>query len=110
MRRHLATFNTHPYISAAIVGGILHHEERVARGESSPEAVMHFKATLMGPLAALGDGFFWLSLRPAAGAVAAASAPWLGAWAALLGLLIYNGVAMTLRARFFFTVSTRVSP
>ena len=64
VRRHLAFFNTHPYVAAAIVGGVLFHEERIARGEESPERVTQFKAALMGPLAALGDGFFWLSLKP----------------------------------------------
>lgn len=101
MQRHLTTFNTHPYISAAIVGGILFHEERIARGEAPPESVARFKSALMGPLAALGDGFFWLSLRPAAGAVSAALVPFIGAWAALVFLVLYNGVALTMRATFF---------
>src|SRR5262249_25702894 len=56
---------------------------------------------LMGPLAALGDGFFWLSLRPAAGALCAALVPWLGAWAAVLFLVLYNVVHFTLRAQLF---------
>jgi PTS system mannose-specific IID component len=102
VRRHLATtFNTHPYVAAAIVGGILNHEERIARGEESPESAEHFKASLMGPLAALGDGFFWLSLRPAAGALCAAMYPWLGVWCAVVFLVLYNAVHFTARARFF---------
>ena len=32
MRRHLVFFNTHPYVAAAIVGGVLYHEQRIARG------------------------------------------------------------------------------
>jgi len=55
----------------------------------------------MGPLAALGDGFFWLSLRPAAGALCAALVPWLGAWAAVLFLVLYNVVHFTLRGWLF---------
>jgi PTS system mannose-specific IID component len=55
----------------------------------------------MGPLAALGDGFFWLSLRPAAGALCAALYPWLGVWSAVLFLVLYNAVHFTARARFF---------
>jgi PTS system mannose-specific IID component len=99
--RHLEPFNTHPYIAAAILGGALHHEVKVARGEEPAEAVVDFKRALMGPLAAVGDGFFWLSLRPAVGAVGAALALWVGPWAALLGIVAYNGVAVTLRARYF---------
>src|SRR3954463_12216823 len=86
VRRHLAFFNTQPYMAAAILGGAIHHESRIARGEEGPEQVVAFKAALMGPLAALGDGFFWLSLRPALGALCAALAPVLGVWAALLFL------------------------
>ena len=102
VRRHLAFFNTHPYVAAAIVGGVLFHEERIARGEESPELVVKFKSALMGPLAALGDGFFWLSLKPAAGAVCAALVPWMGAWAAVLFLVLYNLVHLTFRARLYF--------
>jgi PTS system mannose-specific IID component len=101
VRRHLSVFNTHPYVAASIVGGVLHHERRIARGEEPPERVTAFKAALMGPLAALGDGFFWLSLRPAVGAACAALVPWLGAWAALLFLGLYNAVHLWLRARFY---------
>lgn len=101
VRRHLTPFNTHPYSAAAIVGGILYYEVRVARGEAPPEAVTRFKATLMGPLAALGDGFFWLSLKPATGALGAMLVPFLGPWAALVFLVTYNLVHFTARGWLF---------
>ena len=101
VRRHLVFFNTHPYVAAAIVGGVLYHEQRIARGEEPPDKVVAFKAALMGPLAALGDGFFWLSLKPATGAVCAALVPVLAAWAAVLFLFLYNLVHFTLRARLY---------
>lgn len=100
-RRHLAPFNTHPYAAAAIVGGILHYEAKVARGEATPDQVARFKTTLMGPLAALGDGFFWLSLRPATGAVGVALVPLLGWKAPLVFLLAYNLVHLATRAWLF---------
>ena len=103
MRRHLSPFNTHPYAAAAIVGGILHYEVRLARGEGSADDVAHFKKTLMGPLAALGDGFFWLSLRPATGAVGVALVPLIGAWAPLVFLLSYNFVHLGTRGWLFVT-------
>lgn len=102
VRRHLVFFNTHPYVAAAIVGGVLYHEMRIARGEESPERVVAFKAALMGPLAALGDGFFWLSLKPAVGALCAALVPVLQAWAAVLFLFLYNAVHFTLRGRLYW--------
>jgi PTS system mannose-specific IID component len=101
VRRHLVFFNTHPYVAAAIVGGAVFHEERISRGEESPERVVAFKAALMGPLAALGDGFFWLSLKPAVGALCAALVPVLGAWAAVLFLVLYNLVHISLRTRLY---------
>ena len=102
VRRHLVFFNTHPYVAAAIVGGVLYHEQRIAQGEEPPDRVVAFKSALMGPLAALGDGFFWLSLKPAVGAVCAALVPVLHAWAAVLFLVLYNLVHLSLRARLFW--------
>jgi PTS system mannose-specific IID component len=102
VKRHLTFFNTHPYVAAGIMGGALFHEERIARGEESPERVTAFKAALMGPLAAVGDGFFWLSLRPAVGAFSAALVPVVHEWAPVLFLLLYNLVHFTLRARLYW--------
>lgn len=101
VRRHLEAFNTHPYVSAAIIGGVLALEEKVAAGTESPAKVTAYKSALMGPLAALGDGFFWHSLRPGLGALAAAMAPWCSAWASVFFLIAYNAVHFTFRARFF---------
>ncbi len=101
VRRHLSFFNTHPYVAAAILGGVLHHEQRIALGEEPPDRVLAFKAALMGPLAALGDGFFWLSLKPAVGAFCAALVPFLHAWAVVLFLVLYNAVHFTFRWRMF---------
>jgi PTS system mannose-specific IID component len=101
VRRHLSFFNTHPYVAAAILGGVLHHEQKIAHREETPDRVLAFKAALMGPLAALGDGFFWLSLKPAVGAFCAALVPFLHAWAALLFLVLYNAVHFTFRWRMY---------
>lgn len=103
VRRHLTPFNTHPYAAAGIVGGILHYERRHARGEGSAEDVVRFKQTLMGPLAALGDGFFWLSLRPATGALGVALVPLIGVWAPLVFLVTYNLVHLAARSWLFVT-------
>lgn len=100
-RRHLAFFNTHPYLASAILGGAIHHEERAARGEEPPEAVERFKQALMGPLAAVGDSFYWLSLRPFAGAVAALLAPFIGLWAVALFLVAFNLPHVLLRFHLF---------
>jgi PTS system mannose-specific IID component len=99
--RHLTFFNTHPYLASAIVGGALFHEERVARGEEEPEAVERFKSALMFPFAAVGDSFFWLSLRPLSGMCAALLAPWIGLWSVALFLVLYNVPHLAFRITLF---------
>ena len=99
LARHMGFFNSHPYMAAAIVGGAIHHEERVARGEETADQPLAYKATLQGPLAAVGDGFFWTALRPLFGAAAAAGALAFG-WPALLAaVLLYNAIHLWLRYR-----------
>ena len=72
--RHLQFFNCHPYMAGAILGGAIHHEERVAAGAEPGAQPLQYKQTLQGPLAALGDGFFWTALRPFFGALGAVGA------------------------------------
>ncbi len=100
-RRHLVFFNSHPYLASAILGGTLQHEERIARGEEAPAEVVRFKEALMFPFAAVGDSFFWLSLRPFAGALAALSFPWTGAWAVLIFLCLYDLPHLAVRIGLF---------
>ncbi|HYG66603.1 MAG TPA: PTS system mannose/fructose/sorbose family transporter subunit IID, partial [Anaeromyxobacteraceae bacterium] len=62
---------------------------------------LRYKETLQGPLAALGDGFFWTALRPFFGAVAVVGALLLG-WPAIVGtLLVYNAIHLGIRAMLF---------
>jgi PTS system mannose-specific IID component len=88
--RHLEFFNCHPYLAAAIIGAALHVEEQVARGELPPEKVTQLKKALGPPFAAIGDGFYWLALRPAAALLAALCVPLLGLWSLLVFLAVYN--------------------
>ncbi len=101
LRRHLGFFNCHPYMAAAIVGGAIHHEERVASGIEPRQAPLAYKATLQGPLAAVGDGFFWTALRPFFGALAAVGALLLGAPAIVVALVVYNAIHLALRVGLF---------
>ncbi len=99
--RHLEFFNCHPYLAAAILGGAVRLEERVASGDASPQTVSAFKTTLGPPFAALGDGFFWLALRPAAALAAAATEPFLGLGCVLVFVLAYNLVHLSARVWLF---------
>jgi len=105
--RHLEFFNCQPYMAAAILGGAVRLEERVASGEAPPETVSSFKRALGPPFAALGDGFFWLALRPAAALVAAASEPFVGLGCVFVFLLLYNAVHLPARVWLFATGYSR---
>jgi PTS system mannose-specific IID component len=88
-------------MAAAILGGAIHHEEEVAAGREPGAAPLSYKATLQGPLAAVGDGFFWTALRPFFGAVAAVGLLVQG-WQSVVGaILLYNLVHVVLRAWLF---------
>jgi PTS system mannose-specific IID component len=100
-RRHLELFNCHPYAAAAIVGGAVRLEEEVASGTAAPQDVSSFKTSLASPFAALGDGFFWLALRPAAALLAALAQPYLGLWCVPLFLAVYDSVHLAVRGWLF---------
>jgi PTS system mannose-specific IID component len=59
LTRHLQMFNTHPYLTAAVIGSVARIEE-----EGDAAAADHLKKAVMGPYAAIGDPFFWGALRP----------------------------------------------
>jgi mannose PTS system EIID component len=99
--RHLEFFNCHPYLAAGILGAAIRLEEKVARGEERGETVSALKRALAPPFAALGDGFFWLALRPAAALVAVATVPALGLWSLAVFLGLYNVVHIAFRAWLF---------
>jgi PTS system mannose-specific IID component len=101
LARHLRFFNCHPYMAAAILGGAIHHEERVAAGEEPLATPLQYKQTLQGPLAAVGDGFFWTALRPFFGALAAVGALLAGWPAIVASIVLYNVVHLAFRFGLF---------
>jgi len=105
--RHLEFFNCHPYLAAAIVGGAVRLEEDVANGAADARRVSAFKSALGPPFAALGDGFFWLALRPAAALLAAVLEPYLGLWSVVVFIAVYDGIHLAVRAWLFFAGYSR---
>lgn len=66
LNRHLAFFNAHPYFSAYAIGAIARLEEAHALGElDDVEKINKFKNAIIGPLGAVGDQFFWATIKPA---------------------------------------------
>ena len=101
LERHLEFFNCHPYLAAGILGATIFQETKVARGELPPEAPSQLKRALGPPFAALGDGFYWLALRPAAAVAAALTVPALHLGAVAVFLLLYNSVHLSGRIALF---------
>jgi len=101
VKRHLEFFNTHPVMGAVVLGAGVRLEERAAAGEVDPGGVGAFKLGWMGSLGAIGDAFFWGSLRPMA-SVAGALIGLIHPLAGIAALLVlYNVTHLAIRRRGF---------
>ena len=75
LKRHLEFYNTHPYVSAPVLGVTLAMEEERANGTPIDDAAINgVKVGMMGPLAGVGDPVFWFTIRPILGALGASFA------------------------------------
>ncbi len=75
LKRHMEFYNTHPYVSAPVMGVTLALEEDRANGAPIDDvAIQGVKVGMMGPLAGVGDPVFWFTLRPILGALGASLA------------------------------------
>ena len=75
LKRHMEFYNTHPYVSAPVIGVTLALEEDRANGAKVEDAAIQgVKVGMMGPLAGVGDPVFWFPLRPILGALGASLA------------------------------------
>ena len=75
LKRHMEFYNTHPYVSAPVMGVTLALEEDRANGAPIDDAAIQgVKVGMMGPLAGVGDPVFWFTLRPILGALGASLA------------------------------------
>ncbi|MBI5894259.1 MAG: PTS system mannose/fructose/sorbose family transporter subunit IID [Deltaproteobacteria bacterium] len=100
LKRHMKFFNTQPYMAAPIIGAVIRLEQDVKAGKLSPNDVSLFKKSLMGPYGAIGDAYFWGSLKPFAsvfGVVFLALSSSL--WASAAFLIIYNIPHLWMRTR-----------
>ncbi len=98
---HMEYFNTQPYLAAFILGATARTEQERASGLNKAVDIQGLKSTLMAPLGALGDSFFWGALRPLAAMIAVAlliTGAW---WAPLVFLVLYNIWHVGLRASVF---------
>jgi PTS system mannose-specific IID component len=107
--RHMGFFNTHPYMASMIIAIIANMEKKIAEGNSNEKVseVNVVKNAMEGPLAAIGDSFFWGTLRPLTTLISIsmliflkASDSWFGTYNVLIPLLfvfLYNVVHIFVR-------------
>jgi PTS system mannose-specific IID component len=103
LRLHMSYFNTQPYLASYILGAVVRLEEERASGRDRSADIQGLKTALMAPLGALGDSFFWGSLKPFAAITAVAFAMTGSWWAPLLFLAVYNCAHVSLRAGVLYS-------
>ncbi|MFH1369285.1 MAG: PTS system mannose/fructose/sorbose family transporter subunit IID [Elusimicrobiota bacterium] len=62
--RHMSFFNTHPYMVNMIFGLVSAMEEDASKGKIHKDEITKTKNNIAGPLAAIGDSFFWATWLP----------------------------------------------
>jgi len=98
LQRHMEFFNTTPHISTLILGISSAMEEQEAYTEDfDTSSINGIKAALMGPLAGIGDSFFWGTLRLIATGVGTSLAIKGNVLGTILFLVIFNVPHMLLR-------------
>lgn len=96
LTKHLDIFNTHPYLTALVIGAVVRLEE-----EGDAAAADHLKKAVMGPYAAIGDTFFWGALRSFSTVTAVLLALKGILLAPLALLLLYNPTHLWVRGKGF---------
>lgn len=92
LKRHLSFFNTTPQVVSFITGACVALEEQNKKSEEGfdIESITALKAALMGPIAGIGDSFFWGTFRIIAAGVGCGLAAKGSILGAVLFLLIFN--------------------
>lgn len=90
LKRHMVFYNAHPYMASPILGAVIRMEEEIRDGKRLAGEVAFFKESLMGPYGAIGDTFFWGSIRPLASVIGVLSALIWGLWGPVALLVVYN--------------------
>lgn len=95
LKRHMEFYNTHPYLSAPVMGVTLALEEDRANGAPVDDAAIQgVKVGMMGPLAGVGDPVFWYTVRPLLGALGASLAMGGSILGPILFFVLWNVIRM----------------
>lgn len=91
LKRHLEFFNTTPHISTLILGISTAMEESNSKSDNfDTSSINNVKVGLMGPLAGIGDSFFWGTLRVIATGIGTSLALQGNILGPILFLLVFN--------------------
>lgn len=97
VRRHMSFYNAHPYMASPVLGAAIRLEEAGMKGECPVDSALRFRSRMMAPLSAIGDSFFWASLRPLASCAGILAALIWGLWGPAVFLVLYNAVHLSAR-------------
>lgn len=98
LKRHLEFFNTTPHIVTMMLGVSAAMEEQNAKDRKfDSDTINNVKASLMGPLAGLGDSFFWGTLRLIATGIGTSLALKGSILGPIIFLLVFNIPHLVLR-------------
>jgi len=90
-KRHMEFFNSTPYLSTLILGITASMEEKNAQDRNfDATSISNIKTALMGPIAGIGDSFFWGTLRVLATGMGTALALKGSLLGPLLFVLVFN--------------------
>lgn len=90
LRRHLTFYNAHPYLASPVLGATVKLEEKVKEGACNPDDAVSFRRKVMGAYGAIGDSFYWNSLRPMAAALGILVTIFWGVWGPVVFFVVYN--------------------
>ena len=89
--RHMAIYNTTPHVSSAIAGVAAAMEREASLNQNfDTNTINSVKVGLMGPLAGIGDSFFWGTIRIIAAGIGISLAQQGSPIAPLVFLLLFN--------------------
>lgn len=98
LQRHDTFINTHASFGAFLLGLVYALEKQMAEGKPvSSEMITNIKASLMGPLAGIGDSIFHITLRVIGAGIGINFAQQGNIFGAIIFMLIYGGTFIAIK-------------
>jgi mannose/fructose/N-acetylgalactosamine-specific phosphotransferase system component IID len=97
IKHYIPFFNTQPYMAPTAIGVFLH-----LHGQGDEEMIEKIRPSLTGSLAAIGDTFFWTTLKPLLALFLLISAITDQLWGLFIALILFNSVHFWTMAWGFF--------